>query len=135
MAASPLHTRRKNFRNVSFGEQIKSEADAIDGKHRHWNGGAVLTEDIPARVVSCVRKKRVNASDSLRVCRDELGFAAFLKDSVHAFDVDGFKRIFRSGISHAVVDGGVVTDISDEDSDKQNDGGFIRDGENAVHQI
>ncbi len=76
----------------------------------------------------------MNAGDGLRVGGNEFGFAAFLEDGIHALNFHRFKWIRGRGIAHAVMDGGVVGDISDEERGKQNDGGFIRDGENAAHQ-
>ena len=115
VAATPLVTRRKNSGNVSRRLKINSEAASEDGKNRHWNGGAVLPGDVPARVIARVGKKRVDAGDVLRICGNEFGFATFLEDGVHTLDGDGFKWIFGSGIAHSVMHGGVVANIGDDE--------------------
>jgi hypothetical protein len=88
----------------------------MDGKNRHGNGGVVLAGNVPAGIVSRMRKKRVNAGDGLRVSGDEFRFAAFLEDGVHAVDGDRFKRIVRSGLSHSVMHGDEVADIGDDEN-------------------
>ena len=77
----------------------------------------------------------MHAGDGLRVRGDEFGFTTFLEDRVHAFDGHGLKWIGGRGIAHSVMDGGVVTYIGEDEDDEQNNGNFIRDGEDAVHQI
>ena len=77
----------------------------------------------------------MDAGDGLRVGGNEFGFSTLLEDGVGAVDGDGFKWIFGSGIAHSVMNGGVVADIDDDEDDEQDDGNFIRDGEDAIHQI
>jgi hypothetical protein len=77
----------------------------------------------------------MDAGYGLRVRGNEFGFATFLEDGVHALNFDRFKRIGGSGIAHSVMDGSVVGYIGDDEGNEQNDGNFIRDGKDAVHQI
>ena len=77
----------------------------------------------------------MDTSDGLRVGWNEFGFATFLEDGVHTLNFYRFKRIGGSGIAHSVMDGGEVTDVSDDEQNEEGDGGFFRDGEKAVHRI
>jgi hypothetical protein len=76
----------------------------------------------------------VDAGDGLRVSGNEFGLAAFLENCVHAVDGDGFKWIGGGGIAHSVMHRDEVADIGEDERDEQNEGNFIRDGKNAVHE-